>query len=928
MTDIHINFFRGENDTMVVPSEGTWEEVVAFFTQPHETTESKTDAKLFNLAHYKDLSQVPNDPAYWIHDNISGRSYVRRKQVNLIENHCFVIDYDDTTSIDEVRDLLKEYEYILYTSYRHLYDGKTEKFRVIIPFTAPIPSYRIIDEYGNIVDEGDWYAVKESLKQLTGPCDNTSFNPNTIYNLPSCPSSRVDKSFSEHHKGQSLDWTQLKKTKYTPNSSFNTGTRNNNIDKGYLSPDTILHTKSGDIKLSDVTGTVEGVTCPNPEHNDQKGSEFAKKVEHTGSIFVYCKKCEKSFFMRNKEVTSSQEIPFYNEYSKRVYETEQKKIRHNLLLDDLFDQYEEIKIFEDPKNRELVKKELDSIKEIIDKDVGYTRGTKHPVTIDLPSRKYKSHIIYMTEGAGKSRLVLSMALDGQKIIFACKSWEQVESKYKEYTEAGKTGGFGVKIVRSKDAKARSRFNTKVIRGEQKYPFTPAKILDEETIDAIIKANPDLSPDFIRLSWEFFGADKLSFNEMPYQYQEGPDSFYEDEISPSLDDNNTRIILTTFEQLRIHRLKNIYIPKDWLIWLDDPDMSDVVDIEPYDTKKWDELSDDQFEKKTTEVNGKTYFRRHPKQSLGDSLKQYKCIYTTTESITLRGIELMMKNRQEEFITHDKMYNISGGHITILGTEMVRKRYDGIIPLLARRLTKEKYPITLIADGLSTEINHSNNKGRNDLNKTNLLVELSIPHPAQTRTYCDSLSLPFRSNRAEITRAIVLDKLHQAIGRNSGYRWHGCQCVVLVDKSIHKNIVEETRYRIDEDNSVIIDRTKSMSSQDARTSDSVSPIVQRVESLLNNVHEYISDNRKVKPDIEFVFKSITEQQKKLSYSIRLIVALSELSGIGIEKDFVQPANLSTVQNKYWNIITWIIENHIPEESLKYVNKEVRETIKEFS
>jgi hypothetical protein len=927
VTDIHINFFRDEKDTIVDPSKGTWEEIVSFFTRPHEIIESKTDAKLFNLAHYKALSQVPNDPAYWIHDNISGLCYVRRKQVNLIENHCFVIDYDDTISIAEVKEQFKDYEYILYTSYRHLHDDKTEKFRIIIPFTTPIPTYRNIDEYGNIVDEGDWYVVKESLKQLTGPCDNTSFNPNTIYNLPSCPSSRVDKSFSEHHKGKSLDWAQLEKTKSTSTSSSNTDTLNNNIDKGYLSPDTILHTKTGDIKLSEVTGTVEGVTCPNPEHNDQKGSEFAKKVEHTGNIFVYCKKCEKSFFMRNESTSSSNEdSPLPDKAQKRTDKIRQK-IKQEKFLDEIFEKSDD-KTYEDPEDRELVKKELNKIKNIINEDVGYTRGLKTAVTIDLPTRKYKSHIIYMTEGAGKSRLVLDMANDGQKIIFACKSWEQVESKYKEYTEAGKVFNFGVKIVRSKDAKARYRFNTKVIRGEQKYPFTPAKILDEETIDAIIKTNPDLSPDFIRLSWQFFGADKLSFNEIPYQYQEGPDSFYEDEISPSLADNDTRIILTTFEQLRIHRLKNIYIPKDWLIWLDDPDMSDVVDIEPYDTKKWDELSDDQFEKKTREVNGKTYFRRHPKQSLGDSLKQYKCIYTTTESITLRGIELMMKNRQEEFITHDKMYNISGGHITILGTEMVRKRYDGIIPLLARRLTKEKYPTTLIADGLSTEINHSNNKGRNDLSKTNLLVELSIPHPAQTRTYCDSLSLPFRSNRTEITRSIILDKLHQAIGRNSGYRWHGFECVVLVDKGVHKNIVDETRYRIDEENSVIIDRTKSMSSQDARTSDSVSPIVQRAESFLNNVYEYISDNRKIKPDIEFVFKSITEQQKKLSYAVRLIVALSQIPNIEIKEGFVEPANLSTVQNKYWNIITWITENHIPKESLKYVNKEVRETIKEFS
>jgi hypothetical protein len=65
-------------------------------------------------------------------------------------------------------------------------------------------------------------------------------------------------------------------------------------------------------------------------------------------------------------------------------------------------------------------------------------------------------------------------------------------------------------------------------------------------------------------------------------------------------------------------------------------------------------------------------------------------------------------------------------------MVYKRYDGVIPLVTRRLNKSKYPTVLIADGLASDINHSNNKGKNTLNETNILVELSVPHPAQIRT----------------------------------------------------------------------------------------------------------------------------------------------------------------------------------------------------
>lgn len=924
LKDIHINIFQSKEDTRVDPLETSWENIVTFFTSPHDIVEEKFDAPLFNLVKYKDLSLVPEYSENWIMDPHTYKSYVRRRQVNVLENDAFIIDYDDSISLDEAKERFKDYEYIYYTSHRHLHDGKTEKFRFIIPFTKPIPSSKEKDEYGNIINEGDWYRIADALKTLTGPCDPKSFETNTIYHKPSCPKSRIELSQSGHHQGIRLDWTQLQRTEFIKKESTFTGhDHKSKINIDYLEPDTIIQTKSGTIKLSDVTGKIEGVLCPNPAHHDTNGSEFARKVESNGNIFVYCKKCEKKFYMLRNDSPSNNETTYITEYVSKRAEKYAQEHRQRSFIDEVLE-FPNNKIYEDPKDRDLVIQQLNDIKTTIDKDVGYTRGTKHPVTTDLHTRKYKSHIIYMTEGAGKSRLVLDMANDNQKIIFACKSWEQVESKYSEYLQYGIKCGFNVKIVRSKDAKARLRFNTKVIRGEQKHPYAPAKILDKESIEEFIKNNTDLSPEFIRLSWNFFTTDKLSFDKIPYQQEEGPNSLFEDGLTQPLSDNNTRIILTTFEQLRIHKLKNVRIPKDWIIWFDDPDIMDVVDIEPYDTDKWEELPDDEIDKKTKEINKKRYFKRNMYQSLGYSLKDYKCIYTTTEIITRKGIELMMKNRQEEFITHDKMYNISGGHITILGTEMVRKRYDGVIPLLSRRLTKKKYPTLLIADGLSTEINHSNNKGRNDLSKINLLVELSIPHPIQVRTICDALSLQHSSNKTEITRSIILDRLHQAIGRNSGYRDKGFQCVALVDKSVHANVIEQTRYKIDEDNSVIIDRVKPMSSKDTRTSDSVSPIVQDIEYFLNNPHEYISDNRLIKPDIKYVFKHIKEQDKKLSYSIRLIVALSELSGVEITKGFVKPINLSSVQEKYWNIIKWIVDTHITEDRTEYVNKQIRETI----
>ena len=200
--------------------------------------------------------------------------------------------------------------------------------------------------------------------------------------------------------------------------------------------------------------------------------------------------------------------------------------------------------FIDAEDRTRSQKQLSEIKRKIDNDRGF-----------MPEggwgKMYKSHIIYMPEGAGKSRLVLDLAKEGNKIIFACKSWEQIEGKYREYLSAGENNGFNVKVVRSKDAKARKRFGSKIVRGDPPKPYTTGRILEEETIELFIKNNPKLTPEFIRLSWQFFSSDKWSFESILHpEFDEGGNVVFES-ISAPLADDNTRIILTSFEQLRIH-----------------------------------------------------------------------------------------------------------------------------------------------------------------------------------------------------------------------------------------------------------------------------------------------------------------------------------------------------------------------------------------
>jgi hypothetical protein len=230
--------------------------------------------------------------------------------------------------------------------------------------------------------------------------------------------------------------------------------------------------------------------------------------------------------------------------------------------------------------------------------------------------------------------------------------------------------------------------------------------------------------------------------------------------------------------------------------------------------------------------------------------------------------------------------------------------------------------LIADGLAARWNHSNNKGRNDLSGENLLIELSIPHDFQVKTVCDALDLDYGTNKREVRKQIMLDRLHQAIGRNSGYRYNGKECVVLVDMMFHKDIVKETRYLIDDKNSVLIDRTAQMSRLDSRLSDTARPMVIQLDSLLNNIDAYVNDFRKCKFDIKFVLNNLFDSKKQHGLVVRVLVSLCSYAEIDLENE---DDDENPLQSKYRELANWILNTWIPLDQKKETLNEVEDILK---
>ena len=228
-------------------------------------------------------------------------------------------------------------------------------------------------------------------------------------------------------------------------------------------------------------------------------------------------------------------------------------------------------------------------------------------------------------------------------------------------------------VLSKGAKGQLRFQVEAVRHPDRDGYKMGKIDDEASIRAFKDANPQLSEEFIRLTSPL-SAHPINWISCPQPHpilnEEGE---LEEAISGSEKFRTADIIVTTFAQARLLQLRNQHLPRDWTVWFDDPDVSDVhvgtfSPTIPSDMEKFQK--DQQREAgRARQASGQKYFARDSRQSLGAAVRRHRCVYTTTEKVTLRAAEKLVKDRGERVVVHDMMEGVTGGKITLLGTNKV-------------------------------------------------------------------------------------------------------------------------------------------------------------------------------------------------------------------------------------------------------------------
>lgn len=892
-----INVFRSVRDGIHHRTdELSWEEFANLMIEEgHVVSPNKESVNLFNATRFKSLNEVLKEDRGGYREDADGMQLVRRQQRNAVAVELLIVDYDGTLTLDEARERFKDYEYLGYTSHSHLKKPGIHKFRLIFPLTSPIPAHQSLDEYEMLQEQGVFYELSEALISFAPGCDPVIAKPAQVYYLPSVPEERKADAKIWRNHGMVLDWTTWKRdSAYASTLPDASGIprKENGLPNRNLDPDQVFQHHRGTVIASEVKGRIQRVCCP--FHGDTNGSEFLVRYS-SGVVCFHCKRC------------GAFTLPPANRLTPAV------KQETADLLSELFGHNSFEPAWLDHEDRGHIQKLLASFKEEILADKAEGMG-------GLP--QFQSHVLYLPEGAGKSQLAMSFLSDPPRpyfpqartsmyrhqIIFACKSWKQVMEKEASFRPQLKAIGRTSRIAWSFDGSIERRFKVKVQR-HSGGPFTPGQMIPDDTIAEIRRKNPHLSEQFIQLAWTILGDDPVRFERMatPDRINATPESPFDDEdlIFDDMGNKPPAIIFTTFAQLRLLAAKHDRIPLNWIIWIDDPDLDEFLDIKP---RQGDSKSGGA---KTTTIDGSRYDIRPEIQSLGLSFKNHRCIYTTTERVTLRLLENHLRKHNAPYVVHGERQRVTGGKITILGTDKVQTKFDALIPLLIRRLDKDHTTaMTLIADGIPANFNHSTNKGRNDLKDQNILIELSQPHPTQVKTVCDALDLKFSEHQREISHDLMVDKMHQAIGRNSGFRTAGAECVVLVDKRRHAALVDDCGYQINTANSVIIDKTAKMGRMDSRLKESASPLVKQIDLFLNHPTGYLSDLRKVKPDISDVLEQLKDPLKKLNYVVRLLVALTSVSQVRFDHDLSPLVQESHMSSQIRKLGKWVL-SQIPRD-----------------
>jgi hypothetical protein len=190
--------------------------------------------------------------------NASIFSGTTRKAESVSAVSALTLDFDSGITIEQVKHRVEGLRYLGYTSYGHLKDGITEKFRLIVPFSNDCP----IEE---------WNLRKHDVLNLFPSVDPSTITVSRIFYMPSTPEERKHLARFWHQEGELFDWRTLeRKSEPIPHTPID---RSALVSDGIGSIvresfDAVQFMKDQGLYRKQAGGGKHDIICPNLHHAD------------------------------------------------------------------------------------------------------------------------------------------------------------------------------------------------------------------------------------------------------------------------------------------------------------------------------------------------------------------------------------------------------------------------------------------------------------------------------------------------------------------------------------------------------------------------------------------------------------------------------------------------------------------------------------
>lgn len=267
-------FFKSIFDNIVTEEASLdlpWNELCEMFSE-HQVAETKEDVPLFIAASFNTKSG---------YTPVNNGTAPARMSVNVQTINCIVLDYDGGANMADTITSLDGIKHLGYTSYSHLKDGATEKFRVVIPLSEPCPI-------------GEWNQRKHDILNLFPGTDESTINISRAFYIPSCPANLEPHKFVWNLDGDLFDWHVLeaKPVQPEPTPIDLSGL----VDDGvgpvvWETFDMVQFFKDSGLYISSASHGKHNVVCPNRQHKDG-GTVIWQDGVHPARFYCAHAKCQ------------------------------------------------------------------------------------------------------------------------------------------------------------------------------------------------------------------------------------------------------------------------------------------------------------------------------------------------------------------------------------------------------------------------------------------------------------------------------------------------------------------------------------------------------------------------------------------------------------------------------------------------------------